>query len=180
VDAQSLTVDARALAARFDSQLRLERRASPHTARAYVATAHRLLDFLTIHRGEPASPADLTRLEATDLRAFLARRRGEGLGASAAAREMSAVSAFLRFVAEQLGAAAVLPRIATPKRPRTLPRPAAPELPATWRVGHLPCAAVAAAMRGAWEWRSWQPPQPLPALTPQPQKAHTADIPSPR
>jgi integrase/recombinase XerC len=119
-------VDARALVARFDTQLRLERRASPNTARAYVATAHRLLDFLTVHRGEQASPTDLTRLEAVDLRAFLARRRGEGLGASAAAREMSAVRAFLRFVAEQQGAAAVLPRIATPKRPRTLPRPAAP------------------------------------------------------
>jgi integrase/recombinase XerC len=126
VDAEPLTVDARALAARFDAQLRLERRASQHTARAYVATAHRLLDFLAVHRGEPASPTDLTRLEATDLRAFLARRRGEGLGPSAAAREMSAVRAFLRFVAEQQGTSVVLPRIATPKRPRTLPRPAAP------------------------------------------------------
>lgn len=34
--------------------------------------------------------------------------------------------AFLRFAAKQQGAAAALPRIATPKRPRTLPRPAAP------------------------------------------------------
>lgn len=126
MDADPLTVDARALAARFDAQLRLERRASQHTARAYVATAHRLLDFLTVHRGEPASPAELTKIEAADLRAFLARRRGEGLGPSAAAREMSAVRAFLRFVAEQQGTPAALPRIATPKRPRTLPRPAAP------------------------------------------------------
>jgi integrase/recombinase XerC len=39
---------------------------------------------------------------------------------------MSAVRAFLRFAAKQQGAAAALPRIATPKRPRTLPRPAAP------------------------------------------------------
>ena len=39
---------------------------------------------------------------------------------------MSAVRAFLRFVAEQQGAAAALPKIASPKRPRTLPRPAAP------------------------------------------------------
>lgn len=126
MDLESLTGEGRALAARFDEKLRLEQRASAHTARAYVATAHRLLDFLAVHRGEPASAAALTALEATDLRAFLARRRGEGLGASAAAREMSAVRAFLRFVAEQQGQAAVLPRIATPKRPRTLPRPAAP------------------------------------------------------
>lgn len=125
MDAQPLT-DARALAVRFDAMLRLERRASTHTARAYVATAYRLLDFLAVHHGEAPTPADLTRLEASDLRAFLARRRGEGLGPAAAAREMSAVRAFLRFAAEQQGAAAALPRIATPKRPRTLPRPAAP------------------------------------------------------
>ncbi len=114
------------MVARFDEKLRLERRASVHTARAYVATAYRLLEFLTVHRGEAVDGAILATLEATDLRAFLARRRGEGLGASAAAREMSAVRSFLRFVAEQQGRAAVLPRIATPKRPRTLPRPAAP------------------------------------------------------
>ena len=126
MDAEPLTVDPRALAARFDSQLRLERRASSHTARAYVATAHRLIEFLNLHRGGPVSTADLTRLEAGEVRAFLARRRGEGLGPSAAAREMSAVRAFLRFVAEQQGVPASLPRITNPKRPRTLPRPAAP------------------------------------------------------
>jgi integrase/recombinase XerC len=125
VDAEPLT-DARALAVRFDTMLRLERRASAHTARAYVATAHRLLDFLAVHLGGTPAPTNLTKLEAPDLRAFLARRRGEGLGPAAAAREMSAVRAFLRFVAEQQGLASALPRIATPKRPRTLPRPAAP------------------------------------------------------
>ncbi|NJC06903.1 integrase/recombinase XerC [Sphingomonas kaistensis] len=126
MDAEPLIPDARSLAATFDRQLRLDRRSSPHTARAYVATAHRLIDFLTVHLGELPSPLLLTRVEATDLRAYLARRRGEGLGPSAAAREMSAVRAFLRFVAEQQGVPAALPRIATPKRPRTLPRPAAP------------------------------------------------------
>ena len=125
MDAQPLT-DARALAVRFDTMLRLERRASAHTARAYVATAHRLLDFLSAHHGDPPTPATLLSLEASDLRAYLARRRGEGLGPAAAAREMSAVRAFLRFVADQQGETAELPRIASPKRPRTLPRPAAP------------------------------------------------------
>lgn len=126
MDAEPLTFDARALAARFDAHLRLERRASPHTARAYVATAHRLLDFLAVHLGAPVTPAELVQLEAVELRAFLARRRGEGLGASAAAREMSAVRAFLRYVAEQQGVSVAPLRIASPKRPRTLPRPAAP------------------------------------------------------
>lgn len=125
MDAQPLT-GARALAARFDAALRLDRRRSAHTARAYVATAHRLLDFLTVHRGEAPTPESLQALAAPDLRAFLAQRRSEGLGAASAAREMSAVRAFLRFVAEQSGAAASLPRVRAPRRPRTLPRPASP------------------------------------------------------
>ena len=125
MDADRLT-DPRALAARFDEVLRLERRGSPQTARAYVATAHRLLDFLAVHLGEPAGVAGLIELGASDLRAFLARRRGEGLGPASAAREMSAVRAFLRFVAEQSGAPPSLPRVRAPKSPRTLPRPASP------------------------------------------------------
>jgi integrase/recombinase XerC len=125
VDADRLT-DVRALAARFDQMLRLERRRSAHTARAYVATAHRLLDFLTSYRCEAPTPAMLTSLAPVDLRAFLAHRRGDGLGAASAAREMSAVRAFLMFAAEQLGQPPSLPRVRSPKRPRTLPRPAAP------------------------------------------------------
>jgi integrase/recombinase XerC len=116
----------RALAARFDESLRLDRRRSPHTARAYVATAHRLIDFLTVHHGEPPTSATLTALNAVDLRAFLARRRSEGLGAASAAREMSAARAFLLFAARQAGQTPSLPRVRAPKRPRTLPRPAAP------------------------------------------------------
>ena len=126
MDAQSLTSDARALAARFDTHLRQERRSSAHTARAYVATAHRLIDFLQEHLGESIGAERLVALHAVDLRAYLARRRSEGLGPSAAAREMSAVRAFLRFAAAQQGVAVSLPRVAAPKRPRTLPRPAAP------------------------------------------------------
>jgi integrase/recombinase XerC len=95
--------------------------------RAYVATAHRLIDFLQRHRGGPVEPADLRALGAADLRAFLAQRRGEGLGAASAARELSGVRAFLRYAAEQSGEIAVLPRTRAPKRPRTLPRPASPE-----------------------------------------------------
>ena len=40
---------------------------------------------------------------------------------------MSGVRAFLRYVSEQHGQSAQLPRTRGPKRPRTLPRPAAPD-----------------------------------------------------
>ena len=116
----------RALAARWAGYLAHDRRRSPHTVRAYVATAHRLIDFLGRYRGEEIGRFSLLNLHASDLRAFLADRRADGLGASSAAREMSAVRAFLTYAAEEQGNAAQLPRTRAPKRPRTLPRPASP------------------------------------------------------
>jgi integrase/recombinase XerC len=95
--------------------------------RAYVATAHRLIEFLGAHRAQEIGNSDLLDVSAADLRAFLAKRRGEGLGASSAARELSAVRAFLKYAAAQAGSHASLPRTRAPKRPRTLPRPAAPD-----------------------------------------------------
>jgi integrase/recombinase XerC len=118
---------ARALAAQWASYLEHDRRRSAHTVRAYAATAHRLIDFLGRYRGESIGAADLAGIVATDLRAFLARRRAEGLGASSAARELSGVRAFLKYAAEQRGSHAQLPRTRAPKRPRTLPRPASPD-----------------------------------------------------
>lgn len=94
--------------------------------RAYVATAHRLIEFLGRHRGEEIGRFALLNLHASDLRAFLADRRAAGLGASSAAREMSAVRAFLTYAAEDQGNPAQLPRTRAPKRPKTLPRPASP------------------------------------------------------
>ncbi len=123
----SLVHPAAALAAHWGNHLRHDRRRSPHTVRAYVATAHRLIDFLGRYRGEEIAPAGLLGLGAADLRAFLADRRGQGLGASSAARELSGVRAFLTYAAEQQGRHAELPRTRAPKRPRTLPRPAAPD-----------------------------------------------------
>jgi len=94
--------------------------------RAYVATAHRFIDFLSHYRGEVVGRYGLLNLQAVELRAFLADRRGDGVGPSSAAREMSAVRAFLRFAAEEEGNLPQLPRTRSPKRPRTLPRPASP------------------------------------------------------
>lgn len=118
---------ARELAARWGGYLAHDRRRSPHTVRAYVATAHRFIDFLGRYRGEEIGRFGLLSMHAADLRAFLADRRGEGLGASSAAREMSAVRAFLTYAAEQADSQPQLPRTRAPKRPRTLPRPASPD-----------------------------------------------------
>jgi len=117
---------AAALASRWSRHLQFDRRRSLHTVRAYVATAHRFIAFLSRYRGELVGRYGLLDLQAVELRAFLADRRGDGLGPSSAAREMSAVRAFLRFAAEEEGNLPQLPRTRSPKRPRTLPRPASP------------------------------------------------------
>jgi integrase/recombinase XerC len=81
---------------------------------------------MTRHRGEEIGRYALLTIAPADLRAFLADRRMDGLGPSSAARELSAVRAFLKFTAEELGEQPQLPRTRAPKRPRTLPRPASP------------------------------------------------------
>ena len=112
---------------RWASHLQHDRRRSVHTVRAYLATAHRFIQFLGSYRGAAIGPPELLGLSAADLRAFLGRRRGEGLGAASAARELSGVRAFLKYAAEQAGETAQLPRTRAPRRPRTLPRPASPD-----------------------------------------------------
>ena len=121
------THDATAIAQRWHDHLSRERRRSDHTVRAYVATAHRLIAFLAGHLGEAVDDAALTALRPADLRAFLTVRRAEGLGNSSAARELSAVRAFLAFAAAEAGREAALPRLKGPKRPRSVPRPVSPD-----------------------------------------------------
>jgi integrase/recombinase XerC len=106
------------LAADFAAHLARDRRRSPHTVRAYGATAERLLAFLAEHRGGAGALGDVG---AAELRAYLAYRRGEGLGNASAARELSAVRAFLGW------AKVDAPRLKGPRVARGVPRPIAPD-----------------------------------------------------
>jgi integrase/recombinase XerC len=107
----------------WHDHLALGRRRSPHTVRAYVATAARLLDAL----GE-SDWATLARIEAPALRAQLARRRAEGLSNASAARELSALKAFIAFAREQAGRVdAAPPRMRGPRVKKGIPRPVTPD-----------------------------------------------------
>ncbi len=111
------------LAAAWGEHLRRDRLRSPHTIRAYVATAHRLIRFLGDYRAGPIDAAGLAAIEAGELRAFLARRRGDdAIGNSSAARELSAVRGFLAFA----GDGTAPPKIRGPRVKRGVPRPIAP------------------------------------------------------
>ena len=112
------------LIAEYRSYLADNRRRSMHSVRAYVATAERLSDFLSEHLGEPANRATLAKANASDLRAFLASRRGDGLTNRSTARELSAMRNFLRWA---LGDEAQIPALKGPRVQRSLPRPVDPE-----------------------------------------------------
>ena len=82
--------------------------------------------FLDEHRGEARGACDRERLaavSAADLRAYLARRRGEELTNASAARELSAVRAFLAWAVPD----ADLPRLRGPRVKKGLPRPISPD-----------------------------------------------------
>ncbi|WP_298852368.1 tyrosine recombinase XerC [uncultured Sphingomonas sp.] len=112
------------LVADWGRHLMSDRRRSAHTVRAYLATAHRLAAFLATHRGAAVDAAMLSSLEPADLRAFLAARRGDGLGNASTARELSAVRGFLRFVG---GEGARVTRVKGPRVKRGVPRPVSPD-----------------------------------------------------
>jgi integrase/recombinase XerC len=108
----------------WHAHLAHERRRSEHTRRAYVATAERFCAFLMEHRGGGVDAAMLRSLSAGDLRAYLAARRAGGLGNASAARELSAIRTFLRFVG---GSNASVPQMRGPRVRKGLPRPVAPD-----------------------------------------------------
>lgn len=98
-------------------------RRSPHTVRAYSATAARLLDTL----GE-SDWSQVARVDTRALRGHLAGRRGDGIGNASAARELSALRAFLTFAREQAGIAdTAAPRMRGPRVKKGIPRPVTPD-----------------------------------------------------
>jgi integrase/recombinase XerC len=99
-----------------------DRRRSGHTVRAYRASAERLVAFLGAHWGARVDRSMLARATAADLRAYLAHRRGEGLGNASAARELSAVRGFLAWA----NAGAETPRLRGPRVKAGVPRPVSP------------------------------------------------------
>ena len=113
-----------ALLTEYSAFLTDNRRMSPHSVRAYLATAERLIAFLGEHLGQVADRAALAKLTAADLRSFLAYRRSDGLTNRSTARELSAIRHFLRF---SLGEDATLPVMKGPRVPRSLPRPVNPD-----------------------------------------------------
>lgn len=117
-------LNAGTLLATWHQHLTHNLRRSPHTVRAYVAAADRLL------RSDDVATdwAALATLDQATLRRFLAGRRADGLSNSSAARELSAIRSFLKFAAQQSGNKQVsAPKMRGPRVKKGIPRAVTPD-----------------------------------------------------
>ena len=101
-----------------------ERRYSPKTLEAYRRDVDQFLEFLTAHLGGAPSLKDLAALNPADVRAFLAKRRAEGVGSRSLMRTLAGVRGFARYLERNgKGKVGALAAVRTPKIGKTLPRP---------------------------------------------------------
>ncbi|MDX2233173.1 MAG: tyrosine recombinase XerC [Hyphomonadaceae bacterium] len=101
-----------------------ERRFSAHTVDAYRRDVSAFLGFLVGHLGVEPALADLGRLTPRDVRAYITRRRADGLGDRSVMRALAAIRAFFTWMERRCGVAN--PRLRLVRGPRlraTLPRP---------------------------------------------------------
>src|SRR5262245_10603067 len=122
----ALAPDTAAEVVRWLAYLGDERRMSPKTVEAYRRDVAQFLAFLTEHLGRRASLKDLGRLAPADVRAFMASRRGDGIGSRSLMRALAGVRSFTRFLErEGKGRVAAVSAVRAPKIAKTLPKPLA-------------------------------------------------------
>jgi integrase/recombinase XerC len=101
-----------------------ERRASPLSLAAYRRDLAAFLAFVAGYREAVPDLALLGRLERVDFRAWLAERARRRLAPTSSARALSAIRGFFRFLARRgILENAAIGGIATPKLPRSVPKP---------------------------------------------------------
>src|SRR4051812_312638 len=121
-------MDADALRKNWLASLAHERRASPHTLRAYGDDVARFIGFQVGHTGGVVDEKALAKLTPADIRAFITARRQEGLGPGGVQRALAAVRSFYKFLAtEGVLENAAARSIRTPRVRRSLPRPLSAE-----------------------------------------------------
>ncbi|WP_084398813.1 tyrosine recombinase XerC [Henriciella aquimarina] len=108
----------------FLEHVRQQRRLADNTVEAYGHDLRRFFGFLEEHLGQEVAIKIFRHLHASDIRAFLASRRREGLSDASIARVLSAIKTFYHWLDNHHGIEN--PEIAFlqgPKRGARLPRP---------------------------------------------------------
>ncbi len=118
--AHDLVAQARAWLGRLAS----ERRMSEKTVEAYGRDLRQFLSFLIQHHGVFPGLAAFEQLAPSDLRAFMAHRRRDGVENRSLSRNLAGLRSFARHLErEGCGKAAVFSAVRSPKVARHLPKP---------------------------------------------------------
>ena len=101
-----------------------ERQLAAKTSEAYQRDIGQFLTFLAGHLNRVPDMPQLLALQARDVRAFLASRRGEGVGSRSLARTLSALRMFYKFLERRsYGKNDAIRAVALPKLPHSVPKP---------------------------------------------------------
>ena len=111
---------------RWLAHLRAERRLSPKTSEAYTRDVRQFLEFLSEHWGTRVTLARFSKLEASDVRAFMANRRASRIGSRSLMRALAGLRSFGRFLErEGRGRVGAFSAMRAPKVGKSLPKPLA-------------------------------------------------------
>ena len=101
-----------------------ERQLAAKTSEAYERDVSQFLAFLAVHFNRLPDMPHLLALQARDVRAFLAARRGEGVGSRSLSRTLSALRMFYKFLERRgYGKNDAIRAVALPKLPHSVPKP---------------------------------------------------------
>ena len=105
-----------------------ERRLAAGTIEAYGRDTRQFFTFLAGYHGGAPKLADMRYLKPTDIRAFLAERRREGIESRTLMRQLAALRSLFRFLErEGLAIASPLAAVRSPRIAKGLPRPLPPQ-----------------------------------------------------
>ncbi len=104
--------------------LATERQLAANTSEAYGRDIGQFLAFLAKHLNRLPDMKQLLSLSSRDVRAFLAARRGEGVGSRSLARTLSALRMFYKFLERRgIGKNDAIRAVSLPKLPHSVPKP---------------------------------------------------------